>query len=34
MRLLGKRAFITAAELGIGRASAAFFAREGAEVVA
>jgi 2-keto-3-deoxy-L-fuconate dehydrogenase len=34
MRLHGKRAFITAAGQGIGRATAALFAREGAEVIA
>ena len=34
MRLQGKRAFITAAGQGIGRASAEAFIREGAEVVA
>lgn len=34
MRLVGKRAFITAAGQGIGRASALAFAREGAHVVA
>ncbi|MDB5625296.1 MAG: short-chain dehydrogenase/reductase [Tardiphaga sp.] len=33
-RLKGKRAFITAASAGIGRASALAFAREGAEVIA
>jgi 2-keto-3-deoxy-L-fuconate dehydrogenase len=33
-RLLGKRALITAAAQGIGRASAEAFAREGAEVIA
>jgi len=33
-RLQGKRAFITAAAQGIGRASAEAFAREGAEVIA
>jgi 2-keto-3-deoxy-L-fuconate dehydrogenase len=34
MRLHGKRAFITAAGQGIGRATAELFAREGAEVIA
>ncbi|WP_422026940.1 SDR family oxidoreductase [Roseovarius sp.] len=34
MRLKGKRAFITAAGQGIGRASAAAMAREGAQVIA
>jgi 2-keto-3-deoxy-L-fuconate dehydrogenase len=34
MRLQGKRAFITAAGQGIGRATAELFAREGAEVIA
>jgi len=34
MRLKGKRAFVTAAGQGIGRASAEAFIREGAEVVA
>ncbi|GAB0117648.1 SDR family oxidoreductase [Acidisoma sp. 7E03] len=34
MRLKGKRAFITAAGQGIGRATAELFAREGAEVIA
>jgi 2-keto-3-deoxy-L-fuconate dehydrogenase len=34
MRLRGKRAFITAAGQGIGRATAELFAREGAEVIA
>ena len=34
MRLTGKRAFITAAGQGIGRATAELFAREGAEVIA
>ncbi len=34
MRLTGKRAFITAAGQGIGRASAAAMAREGAHVIA
>lgn len=34
MRLAGKRAFVTAAGQGIGRAIAAGFAREGAEVTA
>jgi 2-keto-3-deoxy-L-fuconate dehydrogenase len=34
MRLSGKRAFITAAGQGIGRATAELFAREGAEVIA
>ena len=34
MRLSGKRAFITAAGQGIGRASAAAMAREGAHVIA
>ena len=33
-RLQGKRAFVTAAAAGIGRASALAFAREGAEVIA
>ena len=33
-RLQGKRALITAAAQGIGRASAEAFAREGAEVIA
>jgi 2-keto-3-deoxy-L-fuconate dehydrogenase len=33
-RLLGKRAFVTAAAAGIGRASALAFAREGAQVIA
>jgi 2-keto-3-deoxy-L-fuconate dehydrogenase len=33
-RLQGKRAFVTAAAAGIGRASAVHFAREGAEVIA
>ena len=33
-RLQGKRAFVTAAAAGIGRASAIHFAREGAEVIA
>ena len=33
-RLKGKRAFITAASVGIGRACALAFAREGAEVIA
>jgi 2-keto-3-deoxy-L-fuconate dehydrogenase len=34
MRLHGKRAFVTAAGQGIGRATAELFAREGAEVIA
>jgi 2-keto-3-deoxy-L-fuconate dehydrogenase len=34
MRLTGKRAFITAAGQGIGRATAELFIREGAEVIA
>jgi 2-keto-3-deoxy-L-fuconate dehydrogenase len=34
MRLQGKRAFVTAAGQGIGRATAELFAREGAEVIA
>ncbi len=34
MRLSGKKAFVTAAAQGIGRATAEAFAREGAEVVA
>jgi 2-keto-3-deoxy-L-fuconate dehydrogenase len=34
MRLQGKRAFITAAGQGIGRATAELFVREGAEVIA
>ncbi|MEL7026523.1 MAG: SDR family oxidoreductase [Pseudomonadota bacterium] len=34
MRLQGKRAFITAAGAGIGKATAMAFAREGAEVIA
>ena len=34
MRLRGKRAFVTAASQGIGRATVEAFAREGAEVVA
>jgi 2-keto-3-deoxy-L-fuconate dehydrogenase len=34
MRIKGKRAFITAAGQGIGRATAELFAREGAEVIA
>ena len=33
-RLAGKRALITAAAQGIGRASAETFAREGAQVIA
>jgi 2-keto-3-deoxy-L-fuconate dehydrogenase len=33
-RLEGKRAFLTAAGQGIGRATAELFAREGAEVIA
>ena len=33
-RLKGKRAFLTAAGAGIGRATALAFAREGAEVIA
>ena len=33
-RLHGKRAFVTAAAAGIGRASALAFAREGAHVIA
>ena len=33
-RLQGKRAFVTAAAAGIGRASALAFAREGASVIA
>ncbi|MBN8986412.1 MAG: SDR family NAD(P)-dependent oxidoreductase, partial [Rhizobiales bacterium] len=33
-RLKGKRAFVTAAAAGIGRASAIAFAREGATVIA
>ena len=33
-RLKGKRAFVTAAAAGIGRASAIAFAREGASVFA
>jgi 2-keto-3-deoxy-L-fuconate dehydrogenase len=33
-RLKGKRAFLTACGAGIGRATAIFFAREGAEVIA
>src|SRR5262245_22626234 len=33
-RLKGKRAFVTAAAAGIGRASALAFAREGAHVIA
>jgi NAD(P)-dependent dehydrogenase (short-subunit alcohol dehydrogenase family) len=34
MRLKGKRAFVTAAGAGIGRATAEAFAREGAHVIA
>jgi 2-keto-3-deoxy-L-fuconate dehydrogenase len=34
MRIEGKRAFITVAGLGIGRATAELFARERAEVIA
>jgi NAD(P)-dependent dehydrogenase (short-subunit alcohol dehydrogenase family) len=34
MRLKGKRAFVTAAGAGIGRATAEAFAAEGAEVIA
>ena len=33
-RMKGKRAFLTAAGAGIGRATAIAFAREGAEVIA
>ena len=33
-RLQGKRAFVTAAAAGIGRAAAIAFAREGAHVIA
>lgn len=33
-RLKGKRAFVTAGAVGIGRACAAAFAREGATVIA
>ena len=34
MRLSGKRAFVTAAGAGIGRATALAFAKEGAQVIA
>ena len=34
MRLKGKRAFVTAAGAGIGRATAEAFAAQGAEVIA
>jgi 2-keto-3-deoxy-L-fuconate dehydrogenase len=34
MRLQGKRAFVTAAGQGIGRATVELFVREGAEVIA
>lgn len=34
MRLAGKRAFVTAAGQGIGRAAALAYCREGAEVIA